>query len=150
MKSILLIGVNHLGTLIAKKMADTGFEVMAVDNDEGRINAVQSIVTDSQIGDTTNEEFLKSLGVSEYDLCFVTIATDFQSSLMTTFLLKELGAAKVVARANSEIQEKLLYRNGADEVINPEKQAAEWFAAKYGNAPVPGFLPSGGKSSFFS
>ena len=150
MKTVLLIGVNHLGTLIAKKMMEIGYEVMAVDSDEARVNAIQSMVTDARIGDSTNEEFLKYLGVDEYDICFVTIASDFQNSLMTTFLLKELGASKVIGRANSEIQEKLLYRNGADEVINPEKQAAEWFAAKYGNAPVPGFLSSGGKSSFFS
>lgn len=132
MKSLLLIGVNHLGTMIAKRMEEAGYEVMAIDSDEGRINAIQSVVTDAQIGDSTNEEFLKSLGISDYDICFVTISSDFQNSLMTTFLLKELGAVKVIGRANSEIQEKLLLRSGADEVINPEKQAAELFAMKYG------------------
>ena len=132
MKSCLLIGVNHLGTLIAKKMMESGYEVMAVDNDEERINMIQSYVTDALIGDSTNEEFLKSLGVKEYDLCFVTIASDFQYALMTIFLLKELGAVRVIGRANGEIQEKLLIRSGADEVINPEKLAAEWAAARYG------------------
>ena len=132
MKSCLLIGVNHLGTLIAKKMMEIGDEVMAVDNDETRINMIQSYVTDALIGDSTNEEFLKSLGVKEYDLCFVTIASDFQYALMTIFLLKELGAVRVIGRANGEIQEKLLIRSGADEVINPEKLAAEWAAARYG------------------
>lgn len=139
MKTVLLIGVNHLGTLIAKKMMEIGYEVMAVDSDEARVNAIQSIVTDARIGDSTNEEFLKYLGVDEYDLCFVTIASDFQNSLMTTFLLKELGAAKVIGRANSEIQEKLLFRSGADEVINPEKLTSEWVASKYriaGKEPV--------------
>ena len=131
MKSCLLIGVNHLGTLIAKKMTELGYEVMAVDSDESRINLIQSFVTDALIGDSTNEEFLKSLGVSEYDLCFVTIASDFQNALMTVFLLKEMGAGTVIGRANSEIQEKLLLRSGADEVINPEKLAAEWVATKY-------------------
>ena len=131
MKTVLLIGVNHLGTLIAKKMMEIGYEVMAVDSDEARVNAIQSMVTDARIGDSTNEEFLKYLGVDEYDICFVTIASDFQNSLMTTFLLKELGASKVIGRANSEIQEKLLFRSGADEVINPEKLASEWVASKY-------------------
>ena len=133
MKSCLLIGVNHLGTLIAKRMMEIGYEVMAVDNDETRINMIQSYVTDSLIGDSTNEEFLKSLGVKEYDLCFVTIASDFQYALMTIFLLKELGAGRVIGRANGEIQEKLLFRSGADEVINPEKLAAEWAAARFGD-----------------
>ena len=131
MKTVLLIGVNHLGTLIAKKMMEIGYEVMAVDSDEARVNAIQSMVTDARIGDSTNEEFLKYLGVDEYDICFVTIASDFQNSLMTTFLLKELGASKVIGRANSEIQEKLLFRSGADEVINPEKLASEWVASRY-------------------
>ena len=131
MKSCLLIGVNHLGTLIAKKMTELGYEVMAVDSDESRVNLIQSFVTDALIGDSTNEEFLKTLGVSEYDLCFVTIASDFQNALMTVFLLKEMGAGTVIGRANSEIQEKLLLRSGADEVINPEKLAAEWVASKY-------------------
>ena len=98
MKSCLLIGVNHLGTLIAKRMMEIGYEVMAVDNDETRINTIQSYVTDSLIGDSTNEEFLKSLGVKEYDLCFVTIASDFQYALMTIFLPKELGAGRVIGR----------------------------------------------------
>jgi trk system potassium uptake protein TrkA len=133
MKSCLLIGVNHLGSLIAKKMAELGYEVMAVDSDESRINLIESLVTDAQIGDSTNEEFLKSLGVSEYDLCFVTIESDFQHALMTVFLLKELGAGTVIGRASSEIEEKLLFRSGADEVINPEKLAAEWVGARYGN-----------------
>ncbi len=131
MKSFLLIGVNHLGSLITKKLVDKGYEVMAVDNDEERINAIQSVATDVSIGDTTNEEFLRTLGIDEYDVCLVTIVDDFQDSLMTTFLLKELGAARVIARANTEIQEKLLYRSGADEVINSEKIAAEWMVSKY-------------------
>lgn len=131
MKSFLLIGVNHLGSMIAKKLVELGYEVMAVDTDETRINAIQSVVTDALIGDSTNEEFLKKLGVDEYDVCFVTIVNDFQDSLMTTFLLKEMGAVKVIARAGSEIQERLLYRSGADEVINPEKLAAGWIAERY-------------------
>ena len=132
MKSILLIGVNHLGTMIAERMQDLGHEVMAVDKDEERINEIQDIVTDAQIGDAVNEGFLRSLGVNNYDICFVTVADDFESSLITTMLLKKLGARKVIARAKREIQETLLLRNGADEVITPERLAAEWAVDRYG------------------
>ena len=132
MKSILLIGVNHLGTLIAKEMQELGHDVMAVDRNEDRINGIQSYVTDSEIGDSTNEEFLKSLGVNNYDVCFVAIGDDFESSVITTALLSQLGAKKIVARANREIQERLLLRNGADDVIRPEKLAAEWAVERYG------------------
>ena len=131
MKSILLIGLNHLGSLLAQKLHDLGHEVMAVDRNEERVNAVLPIVTDAQIGDSTNEAFLRSLGVDNYDVCIVTISSDFQSSLETTSLLKELGARMVVSRANRDVQAKFLLRNGADEVINPERQVAELAAIRY-------------------
>ncbi len=132
MKSILLIGVNHMGALIAGRLQNLGHEVMAVDRDEERINEIQSVVTDAQIGDTTSESFLRMLGINNYDVCIVTIADNFEGSLVTTLLLKKLGASRVIARANSEIQEVLLLRNGADEVISPEKLAADWVADRYG------------------
>lgn len=131
MKSVLLIGVNHFGTQLAMKLHELGHQVMAIDIREDRINKVLDIVTDAQIGDSTNELFLKSLGVNNFDLCIVTISGDFQSSLETTSLLKELGGKLVVARADRDVQAKFLLRNGADEVVSPEKQIAEWAAIKY-------------------
>ncbi len=131
MKSVLLIGVNHFGTQLALKLHELGHQVMAIDKDEERINKILNIVTGAQIGDSTNEAFLRSLGVNNFDLCIVTIGGDFQSSLETTSLLKELGGKLVVARADRDVQAKFLLRNGADDVINPEKQIAEWAATKY-------------------
>ena len=131
MKSILLIGVNHFGFYLAKKFQELGHQVMAVDIDEERINSILPYVTDAQIGDSTNEAFLRSLGVDGYDVCMVTIGGDFQSSLETTSLLRELGGKMIVSRADREVQAKFLLRNGADEVINPEKQIADWAAIRY-------------------
>ncbi len=131
MKSILLIGVNHFGTQLAIRFKDLGHQVMAIDKDENRINKILPLVTDAQIGDSTNEAFLRSLGVGNFDVCMVTISSDFQSSLETTSLLKELGGKLVVARADRDVQAKFLLRNGADDVICPEKQIAEWAAIKY-------------------
>ena len=131
MKSILLIGINNFGTMIAKHLHDLGHQVLAVDRDEARINAILPLVTDAQIGDSTNETFLRSLGINNFDVCIVTIGSDFQSSLETTSLLKELGGRLVVSRADREVQAKFLLRNGADEVINPEKQIAQWAAIRY-------------------
>jgi trk system potassium uptake protein TrkA len=131
MKSILLIGVNHFGTQLAIRFKDLGHQVMAIDKDENRINKILPLVTDAQIGDSTNESFLRSLGVGNFDVCMVTISSDFQSSLETTSLLKELGGKLVVARADRDVQAKFLLRNGADDVICPEKQIAEWAAIKY-------------------
>ena len=126
MKQMLLIGLSSFGVQLACQLHANGHQVMAVDRDESRVNAILPTVTDAQIGDSTNEAFLRSLGVNNYDVCFVAIGNDFQSSLETTSLLKELGARLVVSRADREVQAKFLLRNGADEVINPEKQVAQW------------------------
>ena len=131
MKSVLLIGLNNFGVYMAKQLRELGHQVMAVDKREDRIDAILPFVTDAQIGDSTSEAFLRSLGVNNYDVCLVAIGNDFQSSLETASLLKELGAKLVVARADREVQAKFLLRNGADEVINPEKQIAEWAAIRY-------------------
>lgn len=131
MKSILIIGLNHFGSMLAKKLHELGHEVMAVDIVESRINDILPFVTDARIGDSTNEAFLRSLAIKSYDVCVVTIGDNFQSSLETTSLLKELGARLVVSRADQEAQEKFLLRNGADEVLNPEKQIARWAAIRY-------------------
>ena len=130
-KTILLIGLGRFGLHIAKKLYELGHEVMAVDVNEERINQAVPYVTDAQIGNSANEEFLKSLGINNFDLCIVTISDDFQSSLETTSLLKELGAKKVVSRAERDGQAKFLLRNGADEIVYPEKQLASWMAIKY-------------------
>jgi trk system potassium uptake protein TrkA len=132
MKQMLLIGLSSFGVQLACQLHANGHQVMAVDRDESRVNAILPTVTDAQIGDSTNEAFLRSLGVNNYDVCFVAIGNDFQSSLETTSLLKELGARLVVSRADREVQAKFLLRNGADEVINPEKQVAQWASIRYG------------------
>ena len=108
-----------------------GHEVMAVDINEEKVNEILPIVTNAQIGDSTNAEFLKSLGIRNYDVCMVTISENFQTSLETTSLLKELGASYVVSMAKRDVQEKFLLRNGADEVVYPEKQVAKWAAIRY-------------------
>ncbi len=140
MKSILLIGVNCFGTLLAKQFHDQGHQIMAVDKEEERINSVLPLVTDAQIGDSTSEAFLRSLGINNYDVCIVTIGGDFQSSLETTSLLKELGGKLVISRADRDVQAKFLLRNGADEVINPEKQTAEWAAIRYASDHILDYI----------
>ncbi len=130
MKSVLIIGMGRFGRHIAKKLNDLDHQVMAVDKNEDRVNDALSFVTNGQIGDATNEEFLSSLGVDNYDACIVAIGDNFQCSLEATSLLKEMGAKKVIARASTGIQEKFLLRNGADEVVYPEKQLGDWTAIR--------------------
>lgn len=130
-KNVLLIGAGRFGKHMAIQLNQLGHQVLAVDTDEKRINDIIGIVTNAQIGDSTNAEFLKSLGVGNFDICVVTIGDSFQNSLETTSLLKELGAKYVVSRAERDVQEKFLLRNGADAVVYPEKHEAKWAAVRY-------------------
>ena len=131
MKSILLIGLGRFGRHIAIKLHELRHQVMAVDWREECVEAVLPYVTSAQIGDSKNEEFMSSLGVRNFDVCIVAIGDDFQSSLETTSLLKDLGARFVVARAALDVHAKFLLRNGADEIVYPEKQLAAWTAIRY-------------------
>ena len=148
-KSILLIGLGRFGKHIAMKLNELGHEIMAVDHDEEKVNEVMPIVTNGQIGDSTNELFLRSLGVDNYDVCIVTIGGDFQSSLETTSLLKELGAKKVVSRAERDGQAKFLLRNGADEIVYPEKQLASWMGIRYSADHILDYIELDGEHAIF-
>ena len=131
MKSILLIGLGRFGRHIAMKLDELHHQVMAVDKEDTRVDAVLPFVTNAQIGDATNEDFLSSLGVENFDVCIVAIGDNFQNSLEVTSLLKELGARMVVSRAARDVHAKFLLRNGADEIVYPERQLADWVAIRY-------------------
>lgn len=131
MKNVLLVGVGRFGRTIAEELYNLGHQVMAIDKSESAINDVLPFVTSAQIGDSTNKDFLEGLGIDNYDVCIVTIKLNFQSSLETTALLKDMGAQFVVSRAASDFHAKFLLRNGADKVVFPEKQMAKWTAVRY-------------------
>lgn len=133
MKSVLLIGLGRFGRHMAERLIAEGNEILAVDINEERVNDAIDMVTDAQIGDATNEHFVESLGVRNFDWCVVAIGDNFQSSLEATALLKDCGASLVLARANRDVHAKFLLRNGADHVVYPEKEMAQRLAVKYGN-----------------
>ena len=149
MKSILLIGLGRFGKHIAMELHSLGHQVMAVDHNEERVNEVLSFVTSAQIGDSTSEDFLSSLGVRNFDVCIVAIGNNFQSSLETTSLLKELGARLVVSRAARDVHAKFLLRNGADEVVYPEKQLAKWTAIRCSSDHIRDFVDLDGDHDLF-
>ena len=149
MKTVLLIGLGRFGRHIAIKLNELNHQVMAVDKDENKVNAVLPYVTNAQIGDSTSEEFLASIGVRNFDLCIVAIGDNFQSSLETASLLKELGAKKVIARAERDVQAKFLLRNGADDVVYPEKQMAVWTAIRYSSDHILDYIALGDDHAIF-
>jgi len=133
MKTVLIIGMSRFGHHLASKMVQLNNEVMIVDKDEKKLEDLTKIVSNIKIGDCTNEDVLRSLGVDNFDICFVCIGTNFQSSLEITSLLEELGAKYVISHATRDIHAKFLLRNGADEVIYPNKDSAEKLAVRVSN-----------------
>ena len=140
MKTVLVIGMGRFGKNAAIRLRELGHEVMAVDIYEDRVTDSLEIASNAIIGDATSRSFLETLGISDYDLCIVTIGDDFQSSLETTSLLKEMGAKKVISRASNDVQKKFLLRNGADYVVYPEEQSAHWVAIRYSSDSIFDYL----------
>ena len=140
MKNILLIGLGRFGKYTAKKLSEFGHDIMAVDKNEDRVNKVMNDVTSARIGDATAKEFLETLGIRDYDLCIVAVGDAFLEALEITSLLKELGAAKVIARATTATMEKFLLRNGADAVVFPERQMANWTAIRFSSDNIENYI----------
>ena len=149
MKSVLIIGLGRFGQHLCKNMVELKNEVMVIDIVEENVEAMMPIVTNAQIGDCTNVEVLKSIGVRNFDICFVCIGTNFQSSLEITSLLKESGAKYVVSKATRDIQAKFLLRNGADEVIYPDRDIAEKVAVRYSANHVYDYIEVNDEYSIF-
>ncbi len=149
MKSILIIGMGRFGAHLCMDLSKLDNEIMIVDQEEEKLEDLLPYVTSAKIGDCTNEKVLKSLGVSNFDICFVCIGSNFQSSLEITSLLKELGAAYVVSKANRDIHAKFLLRNGADEVIYPDRDIAEKVAVRFSANQVFDYVELGSGYSIY-
>ena len=131
MKSILIIGMGRFGRHLCKNLAELGNQIMIVDEVEENLEEMLPLVVSAKIGDCTNENVLKSLGIANFDLCFICIWTNFQSSLEITSLVKELGGRYIISKANRDIHAKFLLRNGADEVIYPDRDIAVKLALRH-------------------
>lgn len=149
MKSILIIGLGRFGHHLCKNLVRMGNQVMIVDEKESVMDDLLFLATSAKIGDCTNEEVLKSLGISNFDLCFVCIGNNFQSSLEITSLLKEMGAKYVISKANRDIHAKFLLKNGADEVIYPDRDIAEKLAVRHSTNHIYDYVEVTGEYSIF-
>ncbi len=149
MKSVLLIGMGKFGQTLGENLLEMGVEVMIVDKNEDRIEQLSAKYTDALIANCMNEDNLKSMDIPSFDACVVAIGDDFQSSLEITSLLKELGAKWVVSKATTEIQKKFLLRNGADDVVYPDKDIAEKLAVKLNSEKVFDYIELNSEYSIF-
>ena len=149
MKSVLVVGLGRFGRHVCRQLNSQGHQVMAVDKLESRVDAVLDYVTSAQIGNAASSNFVKSLGVRDFDICYVCIGDDFQNSLEVTSLLKEQGAPMVISRAARDVHAKFLSRNGADAVIYPERQIAKWAAIRYSSQSIVDYIEMDDEHSIF-
>ncbi|MCC8196658.1 MAG: TrkA family potassium uptake protein [Ruminococcus sp.] len=149
MKSILIIGLGDFGHYLCRELMQFKNEIMIIDSDETALEDLTGLVTSSLIGDCTRESVLKSIGVQNFDICFVCLSGNFQANLEVTSLLKDLGAKYVVSQARSEVHSKFLLRNGADEVIHPNKVSAKRAAVKYSSDRVFDYIDLGDGYSIY-
>ncbi len=132
MKSILVIGLGRFGRHMAMKLIEEGNDVLAIEYNTEIADKIADSLPNIQIGDATDEHFISTLGVNNFDICVVAIGDNFQSALETTVLLKDYGAKFILARASRDVHRKLLLRNGADHVVYAEREVAERLAVKFG------------------
>lgn len=140
MKNIMIVGIGRLGYYVIQEMNRLKVEILAIDKEEEKLKRVVDDVSKTIIGDSTDLEFLKTIGINNFDECVVTIGDNFQASLETVLNLKQLGAKKVTARASMETQEQILKKIGADEVIYPEKHLAKWTALHLATDSIYDFM----------
>ncbi len=149
MKSVLLIGLGKFGQTLGERLLNMGDEVMIVDKNEDIVNSLAPKYTNALIANCMNGDNLKTMDIPSFDVCIVAIGEDFQSSLEITSILKDLGAKYVVSKATTEIQRKFLLRNGADEVVYPDRDIAEKLAVKLNSARVFDYIELDSEYSIF-
>ncbi|ACA59889.1 potassium channel family protein [Candidatus Desulforudis audaxviator] len=121
MKQFAVIGLGRFGSSVATTLARMGYDVLAVDTDEQKVERIVDRVTHAVQADALDDESLKALGMRNFDVVIVAIGHDMQASILTTVMLKEMGVRTVVAKANTELHGRVLARVGADKVVFPER-----------------------------
>ncbi|MFP5111109.1 potassium channel family protein [Bacillaceae bacterium C204] len=139
-KSFAVIGLGRFGGSICRTLTDEGMEVLAIDKNEERVNEFAMIASHAVVGDTTDEAVLKSLGIRNFDHVIVAIGDDIQSSILTTLILKELGVARITAKAQNDYHEKVLRKIGADSVVHPERDMGKRIANNMASSNVVDYL----------
>ncbi len=139
-KQFAVIGLGRFGKSVARTLARVGVDVLAVDEDEARVQEMAPQVTHAVQGDTTDEEVLLSLGLRNFDVVIVAIGADMQASILTTLLLKDLGVPYVVAKAATEPHARVLEKVGADRVVRPETEMGERVAHSLTDANLMDYI----------
>ncbi|WP_445488512.1 potassium channel family protein [Niallia sp. 03133] len=120
-KEFAVIGLGRFGGSICRELVELGMEVMAIDKNEERINEYANIVSHAVMGNSVDENVLKSLGIRNFEHVIVAIGEDIQASILTTLILKELGVSNITVKAQNDYHEKVLKKIGADSIVHPER-----------------------------
>ena len=139
-KNFAVIGLGRFGGSICRTLSDEGFDVLAIDKNEERVNAYAMIASHAAVGDTTDEAVLKSLGIRNFDHVIVAIGDNIQSSILTTLILKELGVKHITVKAQNDYHEKVLLKIGADKVVHPERDMGRRIAHNMASSNVLDYL----------
>lgn len=146
-KQFAIIGMGRFGSSVAKTLYDMGFEVLAVDRSERRIQEVLGFVTHGVSADTTDEDALRDLGIKNYDVVVVAIGEDIQASILTTLILKSIGVKMTVVKATSELHGKVLRKTGADKVVYPERDMGQRVAHHLVSSNILDYIELSGEHS---
>jgi len=123
-KQFAVIGIGRFGESLIKELTRLGYEVLAIDVDENRINEAVGIVTHAIQADSMDENTLKAIGIRNFDVVIVAIGDNIQSNILTSIILKEMGVRTIVAKAQNALHGKVLEKIGVDHVIYPERDMA--------------------------
>lgn len=132
--------MGRFGAAVARELYSRGNEVLALDSNEDTIQRIKDEVTHAIVGDATEESVLRAVGVRNFDVAIVAIASDIQDSVLVTLLLKELGVKFVIAKAQSALHAKVLDRIGADKVVFPESDMGQRLAQTLSNDSIIDFI----------
>jgi trk system potassium uptake protein len=140
-KQVVVVGLGRFGTSIASVLAESGYDVLAIDSGERNVQLASTQLAHVVHADATDEAVLNELGIKEFDIGIVAIGTDIQSSVLVTVLLKKLGVPYVIARANNNLHAEILGKIGADKVVSPEYDMGNRIAHELALGNVTSYLP---------
>lgn len=142
MKKIAIIGLGGFGANLVKSLAKkTDIEIVAIDADESRVNAIKDYVTQPIVMDATNKDNLLAIGITEMDYVVVAAGPSLEPGILTVHILKELGVQQIIAKALSEDHEKILRMVGATDIIFPERDVAIKLATQLESPNLIDYLP---------
>ena len=120
-KDYAVIGLGRFGGSICRELSKEGKQVLAIDNDENRVNEYKKIAYHSVIADTTDEDTLKDIGIQNFDHVIVAIGENIQASILTAVILVDLGIKKITVKAKNDYHEKILDKIGVHHIVHPER-----------------------------